>query len=228
MLSESLDLIVVDDNSVLVSVLSEIFSECGYRVRAASNGFGALAEIKKRVPDILISDLCMPGMSGYELLSVVRRRFPSIRVIAMSGAFSGEAVPSGIAADAFYAKGASSVAQLIQTVSSVWLHEATSTRFPTPIWVATLSSDQVGASVVLVSCPECLRPFIRQAESFDLPSSKDSCPHCTTMFELAFVRPSHGTDGTPISAEPATAPIGRATMRTKASTGAPSERMHQQ
>ena len=53
----------------------------------AEDGFSALAEIRKEVPDILLSDLNMPRMSGFELLSVVRRRFPSIRTIAMSGAF---------------------------------------------------------------------------------------------------------------------------------------------
>jgi len=47
----------------------------------------------------------MPGMSGFELLSTVRKRYPSIRLIAMSGAFSGGEAPSGIAADAFYQKG---------------------------------------------------------------------------------------------------------------------------
>lgn len=47
----------------------------------------------------------MPGMSGFELLPVVRRRFPAIRLIAMSGAFSGKELPSGVPADAFYEKG---------------------------------------------------------------------------------------------------------------------------
>ena len=58
---------------------------------------------------IILSDLNMPRMSGFEFLSLVRRRFPairySIRVIAMSGAFSGDDIPPGIAADAFYEKG---------------------------------------------------------------------------------------------------------------------------
>ena len=38
----------------------------------------------------------MPGMSGFEFLSVVRRRFPEIRVIAMSGAFSGSGIRLGL------------------------------------------------------------------------------------------------------------------------------------
>ena len=98
------DILVVDDNPLLVNVISEIFKECGCIVRTASDGFAALATIRDRVPDILISDLNMPRMSGFELLSIVRRRFPAIAVIAMSGAYSGVAVPQGVAADAFMPK----------------------------------------------------------------------------------------------------------------------------
>src|ERR1700758_1557549 len=107
-------MLVVDDDSLLVNVISEIFKERGCTVRTASDGFAALATIRDRIPDVLISDLNMPHMSGFELLSIVRRRFPAIAVIAMSGAYSGVAVPQGIASDAFYAKGSSSVAQLFE------------------------------------------------------------------------------------------------------------------
>ena len=226
--NEPLEIVVVDDNPVLVSVISEIFRECGHSVRAASDGFVALAEIRKRVPDILLSDLCMPGMSGYELLSVVRRRFPTIRVIAMSGAFSGEAVPSGIAADAFYAKGASSVAQLIEIVSNIWRVEAHSPRSATPIWIAEITLDHAGTPVLFVSCPECLRPFARRAERFELMPWKDSCPHCKTMVELALARQTRGTDGTPISLEAVEEQMRQAATRATWNEGPPTGRMQQQ
>ena len=88
-MNDANDIVVVDDNQVLVSVLSQIFKELGYTVRTASDGFEALATIRERVPGILISDLNMPRMTGYELFSIVRRRFPTVAVIAMSGAHRG-------------------------------------------------------------------------------------------------------------------------------------------
>jgi DNA-binding NtrC family response regulator len=104
MLVQKARLLVVDDDNDLRTTLPMILAGIGYHVRSAEDGFSALAEIRIEVPDILISDLNMPGMSGFELLSVVRRRFPSIRVIAMSSAFSGLDVPVGVDAEAFYEK----------------------------------------------------------------------------------------------------------------------------
>ena len=60
----------------------------------------------------------MPGMSGFELLIHVRRLFPAIKVIAMSGSFSGSEVPQGVLADAFYPKGGS-VSTLLQTLRAI-------------------------------------------------------------------------------------------------------------
>jgi CheY-like chemotaxis protein len=207
---EALDLVVVDDNPVLVSVLSEVFHECGHKVRTASGGFAALAEISKRVPDLLLSDLGMPGMSGYELLSVVRRRFPSIRVIAMSGAYSGTGIPPGVAADAFYAKGSTSVDQLVQTISAIWREDSYSPRSSAPIWIPEISTDHVGSSALFVSCPECLRLFSQRAtDDAGLLPATGNCPHCMTLVEFALVRQSEGTDGTPISIAPVEMPTGR-------------------
>jgi len=89
MRKEMNDIVLVDDNPAVRYGLSEIFKRRGYTVRTASDGFSALALVRDRIPGILLSDLDMPGMSGFELLSVVRRRFPAIAVIAMSGSILG-------------------------------------------------------------------------------------------------------------------------------------------
>src|SRR5580658_4974397 len=93
-------LLIVDDKPAIRASISHLLTEIGYSVRSAQDGFSALRELREEIPDILLSDLNMPGMCGYELMRVVRQRFPSIQVIAMSGAFSGYQVPDGVVADA--------------------------------------------------------------------------------------------------------------------------------
>ena len=99
------NVLVVDDEPLVRTAMSLVLAEIGYRVHSADDGFSALREIRQEMPDILLTDLNMPGMSGFELLSVVHRRFPAVHKIAMSGAFFGSEVPSGASADAFYQKG---------------------------------------------------------------------------------------------------------------------------
>jgi CheY-like chemotaxis protein len=57
-----LRLLVVDDEPSLRTSISLVLREFGYDVRSAGNGFSALSEIRNAAPDILISDLNMPGM----------------------------------------------------------------------------------------------------------------------------------------------------------------------
>src|SRR5581483_12106124 len=95
-------ILVVDDDESVRDVFTMMLREKGYEVATAENGFDALLKLKDVViPDVIISDLNMPKMSGFEFLSVVRRRFPSISVVASSGAYTSGAVPSGVIADAF-------------------------------------------------------------------------------------------------------------------------------
>jgi CheY-like chemotaxis protein len=112
------NLLIVDDEPSTRTAFSEIFTEFGYSVRLAEDGFSALVEIGREIPDILLSDLNMPGISGFELLAAVRDRFPAIQVIAMSGDFSGVAIPPGVCAAAFYEKG-SRLGYLLQIVEAM-------------------------------------------------------------------------------------------------------------
>jgi CheY-like chemotaxis protein len=111
-------LLIVDDDISILTFLSEHLSDLGYRVRSVKDESSALSEIENELPDILLSDIDLPGIPGVQFLSTVRRKFPSIRVVAMSGAYSGGRVPSGIAADALYEKG-SSLHLLTQVVDAM-------------------------------------------------------------------------------------------------------------
>ncbi len=138
------NLLIVDDEPSMRRAFSEIFTEFGYSVRSAEDGFTALVAIGREIPDILLSDLNMPGISGFELLSVVRDWFPAIQAIAMSGDFSGVGVPPGVCADAFYEKG-SHPDYLLQVVEAMSNTERPSSLHrpstPAPIWIPSSQHD---------------------------------------------------------------------------------------
>jgi len=114
------EILVVDDDQAVRDSLGCLLRAEGYEVRVAEHGFDALLQLRRALPTVIISDLNMPQMSGFEFLSVVRRRFPQISVIAMSGAYRyGDAVPGGVIADVFYAKGRSSPEELLEVVANL-------------------------------------------------------------------------------------------------------------
>jgi CheY-like chemotaxis protein len=97
-------ILIVEDDPRLREVGKLVLETQGYEVHVAGDGFEALIALKRSLPDIIISDLSMPNMNGFELLSVVRRRFPTIPVIVISGEFSVLTVPESVLADAFFPK----------------------------------------------------------------------------------------------------------------------------
>jgi DNA-binding response OmpR family regulator len=64
----ALNLLIVDDDALLRSSLFHTLSLAGYRVRCADGGHSALSKLEREVPDLLLSDLEMPGLSGFEWL----------------------------------------------------------------------------------------------------------------------------------------------------------------
>ena len=71
-------LLIVDDEASIRKSMSDVLAEMGFRVRSAEDGLSALRELQEDIPDILLSDLNMPGMSGFELLSMAAA-FPRSR-----------------------------------------------------------------------------------------------------------------------------------------------------
>lgn len=124
----------------------------------------AILQLNRVTPDIVISDLNMPRMSGFEFLSVVRRRFPEIPIVAISGAYeSGDHVPGGIIADACYAKGRGRpeellriVAELIRTSKQQSINHH---RQSAPVWKPSNGKDSQGVPFIVLACTQCLRSF---------------------------------------------------------------------
>jgi CheY-like chemotaxis protein len=112
-------ILVVDDDESVRELFVLMLRKEGYEVSAAEDGFDALLKLKQGLPVVIISDLNMPKMSGFEFLSVVRRRFPMISVVASSGAYASRVVPTGVLADAFYAKGEASPRTLLDMVAAL-------------------------------------------------------------------------------------------------------------
>ena len=65
-------ILVVDDTPANVKLLSDLLSVKGYRVCTAVNGEEALAQVAKEKPDLVLLDVMMPGISGYEVCKRLR------------------------------------------------------------------------------------------------------------------------------------------------------------
>lgn len=77
--------LVVDDETVIADTLAAILNNNGYRALSAYNAGSALAAIQSNVPDMLITDVVMPGMSGVELALRVHTNWPDCRILLFSG-----------------------------------------------------------------------------------------------------------------------------------------------
>jgi CheY-like chemotaxis protein len=191
MLDAKIQLLIVNDEPSIRMSLSQIFTGSGHSVRSAVDGFSALREIRQGIPDILLSDLNMPSMSGFELLSVVRRRFPAIQVIAMSSTFSGD-IPPGVAADFFYEKG-NGLGSLLQIVEALTHSRQRSVSRPdvmAPIWIPKNGHDPSGEAYVMITCPECLRTFPQVLDESICLVQEAGCAHCSSSIQYAIVQPA--------------------------------------
>jgi DNA-binding response OmpR family regulator len=78
-------ILVVDDESLIADTLVLILRQQGYVADAAYDGATALEAIKLIPPDLLITDVAMPGMSGIDLAIALRASFPNCKVLLFSG-----------------------------------------------------------------------------------------------------------------------------------------------
>ena len=188
-------LLIVDDEPIIRTSLSLILTEIGWRVRTAENGISALEEIHHEIPEILLSDLNMPGMTGFELLTVVRRKFPGILTVAMSGAFSGNEVPSGVAADAFYQKGSSlgSLLMIIEALPKTERRILQPRRSAVPHRIDGYGDGLSGDQPQTITCPACHRTYPLALDSFGSMTREVNCIFCASSILHTIIDPSEHT-----------------------------------
>lgn len=176
-------ILVVDDDLSIRDTAVEVLESQGYEVLTAADGVDGLHALGKSLPDLIISDLNMPRMSGFEFLAVVRKRFPHIATIAMSGEYLTAADPSGIVADAFLQKGHYTLRQLFQEIGK--LLDASPIRPEEgKIDVAPLFVPRDEAGYLIVTCTKCLRPNRLEASTLNGGIHQTTCESCGTRMRF--------------------------------------------
>jgi DNA-binding NarL/FixJ family response regulator len=95
-------LLIVDDHAILRQALRQLLEQHTELeiVGDASNGREAVASVEKLMPDVVLMDMVMPGLSGLEATRQVRKRFPKTRVLILTGYMEDEQIVAALRAGA--------------------------------------------------------------------------------------------------------------------------------
>ena len=160
-----------------------VLNELGYDVAIAADALDALAQLRCAIPDIIISDLNMPRMSGFEFLKIMCVRFPKIPLVGLSGVYdSNDHFPRCVIVDAIYPKGRCNRAELGHIVAD--LLRATPAREnppasqPGPAQMPVFRNGP-GRRVpcIELTCTECLRHFSVEFEQ-EIRTGEQEIAHC--------------------------------------------------
>jgi CheY-like chemotaxis protein len=99
-------ILIVDDSDELAHVIAEFLNMFGYRVYTAKDGMDALSFMETEVMDVVVTDIHMPRMDGYTLMTEIKTRYPRTPIILITGFSVSEAKKMAFekGANAFVAK----------------------------------------------------------------------------------------------------------------------------
>jgi len=96
-MSETISVLVVDDNPAMADTLADILEPKGFIVHAAASGAQALAILRERPVDTLVTDVKMPEMNGLELYRATRALYPKLITIFMTAYAADDLIQQGMA-----------------------------------------------------------------------------------------------------------------------------------
>jgi len=77
-------ILIVDDHTIVNQALANVLSDAFEVIGAVKSGEEALESIEQNEPDVILLDLCMQGLDGFETANLIKAKFPGIKVIIMS------------------------------------------------------------------------------------------------------------------------------------------------
>jgi DNA-binding response OmpR family regulator len=77
--------LIVDDEEEFAVTLAERLNLRGYTTQVEKDGEGALAAVEMNVPDVVVLDIRMPGIGGFEVLKRIKSEYPQVPVILLTG-----------------------------------------------------------------------------------------------------------------------------------------------
>jgi CheY-like chemotaxis protein len=95
--ARSLHCLVVDDEEIVAAVLGDMLASEGHKVEVVDSGQEAIARFSAGAFDLVLTDLAMPGMTGWEVARAIKDMAPAVRVVLVSG-FGVEVSPADLEA----------------------------------------------------------------------------------------------------------------------------------
>jgi len=77
--------VVIDDQEPIRRIVRRALEQAGHQVLDAEDGELGLQLLERHPVDVVVSDIFMPGMDGIQMLRQIRKQFPAVKVIVMSG-----------------------------------------------------------------------------------------------------------------------------------------------
>ncbi len=170
--------LLVDDEPVIRKTITSHLVAAGFVVRTAVDGLDALQKLRAGVPDLIISDLSMPRMSGAELFHIVRHRFPHIPLIAITAGSIPVDLPTELGADLYYQKSGQGLDALLQSVTNLTREYSGRPMVALPE-VMPVQARLDGNGYYIIPCDYCLRSFsVPRARCTGQHEQWATCVHC--------------------------------------------------
>ena len=92
-------ILLIEDDPFLIDIYTTKLKESGFSVRVANNGEAAIGKLEEKKPDLVILDIVLPGIDGWEILKKIKsspQRFQDLKIIILSNLGQKEEVERGI------------------------------------------------------------------------------------------------------------------------------------